>query len=100
MIELKKMKTKLRLPPEKPKTSSETKREERETEALLSINEWYRTFVQTCKGLYNQGSSQYPAVIHLIYCAILSKKFSLFTPSLHKVKSLIILLYTCTHYTI
>ena len=76
MTLLKRLKVKLGSDPEKGKTSSEIKREEKEIEALLTVDEWYKTFVSTCKGMLSLGPSNYSTIIHLIYCACLAKKFS------------------------
>ena len=76
MTLLKRLKVKLGTDPEKGKTSSEVKREEKEIEALLTVDEWYKTFVTTCKGMLSLGPSNHSTIIHLIYCACLAKKFS------------------------
>ena len=73
---MKKIRVKLGMDPEKVKTSSETKREEKELESLLSTEEWYQTYVQTCTGLLTMGHAHYSTIVHLIYCACLAKKFS------------------------
>lgn len=82
MVQMKRIKLKLGLDPVKGKTSLELKREEKEIEALLTTEEWYKTFVTTCRGLFALGTSNYSAIVHLIYCACVARKFS---GDLHKV---------------
>ncbi len=76
MTHLKRIKIKLGLDPEKGRTSSELKREEKEMESLLTVEEWYQTFVTTCKGMLSLGPSNYNTIMHLIYCACVARKFS------------------------
>ena len=73
---MKRIKIKLGSDPDKVRTSLELKREEKEMEALLTPEEWYKMFVTTCKGLLSLGPSNYIAIMHLIYCACVARKFS------------------------
>lgn len=77
MRQMKRIKIKLGSDPDKVRTSSELRREEKEMEALLTVEEWYQTFVTTCRGLFSLGASSYTAIMHLMYCACVSRKFSL-----------------------
>ncbi len=85
MTQLKRIKIKLGLDPEKGRTSSELRREEKEMESLLTVEEWYQTFVTTCKGMFSLGPSNYNTIVHLIYCACVARKFS--TSEVNKVES-------------
>lgn len=57
--------------------ASEGRKEEKEIENLLSAQEWFDLFRETCKGLLKLGlpSSSYK-ITYFIYCAALTLKFA------------------------
>lgn len=54
----------------------EVRREEREQESQLSLEKWWAVFKQTVLGLYHLGSAHYPEVLHLLFCAFFTSRFS------------------------
>ena len=57
--------------------TSEGRKEEKETENLLSAQEWFDVYRETCKGLLKlDSSSSSNKIIYFIYCAAHAQKFS------------------------
>ena len=57
--------------------ASEGRKEEKEIENLLSVQEWFDLYRETCKGLLQMASSSSGyKVTYFIYCAAITQKFS------------------------
>ncbi len=57
--------------------TSESRKEDKDLENLLSPEEWLDMFRETCTGLLRIGSPAcHYRVIYFIYCAIVSTKFT------------------------
>ena len=83
MMRLKAKKRKIiRTHPESSKVPLVVRREEKELEGLLSLQEWLRVFMETCSGLWQLGPPYYRRILHFIYCAVTLNKFSSVTRSL------------------
>ena len=77
MMRLKAKKRKIiRTHPESSKVPLDVRREEKELEGLLSLQEWLRVFMETCSGLWQLGPPYYRRILHFIYCAVTLNKFA------------------------